>query len=225
MKPIRIFDLTHPLSDETPVHPLDAPVRVERPLSHEKHGMVVSSVRLSSHAGTHMDAPYHMLADGRTLDQYPVSRFIGEAVVLDLRGREAAISGPDLAEAVRAAGGLRAGDFVFVCTGWDTHYGLSDMFAHPYLSKDAARFVADLGATLVGIDTPSVDCSQKVREADGLEAFDLSAHLLLMSADILIVEGLRGLAPLVGRRVRCAVLPLHVLHAEGAPVRAVAWLE
>ena len=60
---------------------------------------------------------------------------------------------------------------------------------------------------------------------DAIDAFDLSAHKALMSADILIVENLRNLGEIAGRRAPCAILPLSVVGVEGAPVRAVAWVE
>ncbi len=101
---MQIFDLTQSLSPETPVHPKDSPVAIRFPVTHEAHGMAVSVLRLSSHAGTHMDAPFDMLPDGATLDAYPVSRFVGPAVVLDVRGRGPLLTPEALAVAAEAAG-------------------------------------------------------------------------------------------------------------------------
>ena len=224
MRIIQVFDLTHRLSTDTPVHPLDTPVHIERPITHRPHRMTVSSLELSSHAGTHMDAPYHILEDGRTLDQYPVSRFLGPAVTLDLREGVGAISRDELVAAAGAAGGLQPGDFALVCTGWDAHYDRAHMFDHRFLSEGAATYLRDQGASLVGVDVPSVDSSAGVGEGAKVNPLDLVAHRALMAADILIVEGLQGLVQILGRRVWFAALPLHVLGAEGAPVRAVAWL-
>ena len=222
---MQVIDLTQPLSPETPVHPKDSPVATHFPVTHEAHGMAVSALRLSSHAGTHMDAPFHMLPQGATLDAYPVSRFVGPAVVLDVRGRGPALQPEDLAVAEEAAGGLRPGDFALLWTGWDEHFGASDWLEHPYLSGAAAVYLRDRGVTLVGADIPSMDSSAGVALNLHLKEMDLSAHLTLLAADILIVENLTGLGRLAGRRAMCAILPLRTVGAEGSPVRAVAWVE
>ncbi len=220
----RVVDLTHPLSAETPVHPKDTPVKVVFPLTHAKHGMALSSLVLSSHAGTHMDAPFHMLPEGKTLDHYDVSRFVGTAVVLDVRGRSGGLSRETVAAAADAAGGLRPGDFALIWAGWDEHFGGASMSAHPYVTGDSAAYLRECGVTLVGVDFPSIDSSAE-GSGKGIDAFDLSAHKALMSADILIVENLRNLGEIAGRRAPCAILPLSVVGVEGAPVRAVAWVE
>lgn len=222
---VHVVDLSHPLSAETPVHPLDAPVSVIFSLSHASHGMALSSLHLSSHAGTHMDAPYHMLPGAKTLDAYPVSRFVGSAVVLDARGETMELTREQIERAVAAAGGLWSGDFALVWTGWDAFFGSPEMKHHPYLTGEAAGFLRDCGVGLVGVDTPSVDSSLPVRPGKGVEALDLSAHRTLMAADILIVENLRGLGEIAGRRVQCVILPLPTVGAEGSPVRAIAWVE
>lgn len=222
---VRIVDLTNPLSAETPVHPLDTPVTISFPLNHAKHDMALSSLRLSSHAGTHMDAPLHMLADGSSLDAYPVSRFVGTAVVLDVRGRGKALTIEIVAEAADAAGGLRPGDFALVWSGWDAHYGASDMYEHPYLTAEAAVYLRDQSVSLVGADFTSMDSSSGTNEGMTLKEMDLSAHKVLMTADILIVENLRGLEQIVGGRTPCVILPLPTVGVEGSPVRAIAWVE
>ncbi len=221
----RVVDLTNPLSAETPVHPLDTRVTVSFPLNHAKHGMALSSLQLSSHAGTHMDAPLHMLVEGASLDMYPVSRFAGTAVVLDVRERGRVLTAEIVAGAATAAGGLRPGDFALVWSGWDTHYGAPDMYEHPYLTAEAAAYLRDQGVSLVGADFTSMDSSLGTGEGMSLKDMDLSAHRTLMAADVLIVENLRGLEQVAGHRCRCAILPLGTVGVEGSPVRAIAWLE
>jgi kynurenine formamidase len=225
----RIVDLTHPVSPDTPMHPLDMTPQVAFALSHQEHGMALSNMHLSAHTGTHMDAPYHMLADGATLGEFPVSRFVGTALTLDVRGRGPVLTRADVADAAEAAGGLQPGDFALVWTGWDAHFEEPERMRHPYLSAEAAAFLRDAGVTLVGSDISSMDSDMAFAEPiagdAGVEAMEFPAHITLMSAGILIVENLRGLEQLAGRRTPCAILPLRAMGTEGSPVRAIAWLE
>ena len=226
----RIVDLTHPVSPETPVHPLDMRPKLAFILSHDKDGMALSNMHLSAHTGTHMDAPYHMLADGATLGEFPVSRFVGTGVVLDVRGRGPALTREDVELATAAAGGLQAGDFALLWTGWDAHFEGPEQLRHPYLTAESAAFLRDAGVTLVGSDGSSMDSDMDFADAQigtgaGAEGMTFPAHLTLMGANVLIVENLRGLGELVGRRVTCAFLPLRAMGTEGSPVRAIAWME
>lgn len=228
----RIVDLTHPVSTETPVHPLDMRPKLAFILSHDKDGMALSNLHLSAHTGTHMDAPYHMLADGATLGEFPVSRFVGTGVVLDVRGRGPALTQEDVELAATAAGGLQPGDFALLWTGWDAHFEGPDQLRHPYLTAESATFLRDAGVTLVGSDGSSMDSDMDFADAAtgagagaGVEDMAFPAHLVLMGANMLIVENLRGLGELSGRRVTCAFLPLRAMGTEGSPVRAIAWVE
>ena len=219
--PTGIVDLTRPLWVGMPVHPDDAPVAVIPRCTYEVEGYAVTTLVLSSHAGTHLDAPYHFIQGGATVDALPVSRLVGEGVVLDLRGRGPAISLDDLDAAITAAGGLGAGDFVLFWTGWDAHFGQEDMWDHPYLSPDAAKRLLVLGVTLLGTDCGGVDA----RGADAVseEEAGHAIHYLLLAADIPIVENLTGLEQLGAGRCVCAFLPLPIVGGDGSPVRAVAW--
>lgn len=200
-----MYDLTHPLSSDTPVYPGDPPVRVDPAATHEADGYRVADVRLNSHAGTHLDAPAHLLADGRTLDDYPLERFVFDARVVDCTGLD-------------AGGTIHAGDLpdpdcdmLLLHTGWDTHWGTARYDDHPHLTSEAARWCADRGYD-VGFDTAGPDPT-------GAESFP--AHRRLLRADSLLLENLTGLAALP-ERVRLSAFPLALADADGAPVRAVA---
>ena len=222
-RPTGVVDLTRPLSAGMPVHPDDAPVAAIPRCTFEVEGYAVTTLVLSSHAGTHLDAPYHFIQGGATVDALPVTRLVGEGVVLDLRGRGPSISVVDLDAAIAAAGGVGAGDFALLWTGWDAHFGQDDMWDHPYLSAEAAKRLLVLGVTLVGTDCGGVDS----RGADAISEEEAGhpIHYLLLAADIPIVENLTGLEQLGAGRCVCALLPLPIVGGDGSPVRAVAWRE
>lgn len=80
---MRIYDLTHALEDATPVYPGDPPVRVKEIFTVERHGFSVRSIAMSTHAGSHMDAPAHFIQGGKGADAVDLKDLMGPAVVLE----------------------------------------------------------------------------------------------------------------------------------------------
>ena len=207
-----IHDLTHELGTAGPVFPGDPEVRIEPwPSTPPWH---VSALRLGSHSGTHIDAPRHVFADGRGLGSYPPSRFIRPGLVLDASGRgETEPLGIEVLAPYREA--IRPGWFVVLRTGWDRCWGEERYLRHPYVGAELGAALIAHRVALVGIDALSVDST-----TDGAS----QAHELLLGADILIVENLRGLDALeAGRPYRFGFVPLALGDVDGAPVRALAW--
>lgn len=201
--PVR--DLSHPLSDATPVYPGDPPVRVAPHATHDADGYRVSTLELGTHAGTHVDAPSHTEPDGHSLDEFPVERFRFDARLVDCRHRGAgeAVTRADLPDT--------DADILVLETGWAAHWGTDRYTHHPYLAPEAAAWCADRGLD-VGVDTFSVDPTP---------AGPVPAHHALLGAGRLVIENLTNLDSLP-ERVRLDALPLAIVDADGAPVRAVA---
>ncbi|HEY6748096.1 MAG TPA: cyclase family protein [Mycobacteriales bacterium] len=129
-------------------------------------GYCVETVSLSTHSGTHLDAPYHYGprpggAPGRTIDAVPLRWCMGEGVLLDLRHKGAGegIDRADVEAELRRIGrDLKPYDIVLVWTGTDRHFetaGYDDM--HPGLRRDATEFLVDSGVRLIGIDAWGLD--------------------------------------------------------------------
>jgi kynurenine formamidase len=217
----RLVDLSHPLSPATPVLPGDQPLVVTPRTTHQTHGYAAQSLLLGTHAGTHLDAPFHMLPGGPTLESIPVSHFAGPTVVLDVRRpAETALDRAALTAADRARrSGDRPLDGCRLCllwTGWDAHFGDEVMVRHPYLTLDGAAWLLESGVQLVGTDAPSLD---------PVLAENFPVHERLMGQGVVLVENLTGLGALGSRPLLCAFLPLPLVGADGSPVRAVAWVE
>jgi kynurenine formamidase len=102
----------------------------ERSRSFEKDGRQASSYFISAHAYTHLDAPLHMIPDGKGIDAYPLDHFIGEAAVLDIpKGKNEAITAEDLERAGKHA---KDGDIVLARTGWlEKTWGKDDVNDSP----------------------------------------------------------------------------------------------
>jgi len=206
-----LVDLSHGIGEGMPSYPGDGPVEVRRVEVDAPWHLL--RLALGTHAGTHIDAARHYVPGGRSIDKYPLERFVLDAWVVHLDATpDAAVSWSAL-EAGLSPSGL-AGAAVLLHTGWDRRWGQPDAVHHPYLSADAARRLVDAGVGLVGTDAFSVDAT-----AGGTE----HAHEALLGADVLIVENLTHLERLEGAGpYRCAFVPLRIEGGDGSPIRAYA---
>jgi arylformamidase len=209
----RLLDLSRRLETGMPVFPGVPPVELA------PAGAVppwqVTRMFLGTHSGTHIDAASHYVPDGRTIDEYPLDRFVLDCHVVHLdAGAEAAISWDDIA--AQLPGDL-SGTGVLLHTGWERFWGTAEAERHPSLSDDAATRLAASGVTLVGTDALNVDATARPTTF---------VHATLLGADILVVENLIGLDELdAGRPYRCAFVPLNVAGGDGSPIRAYAQID
>ncbi|MFD8647611.1 cyclase family protein, partial [Streptomyces mirabilis] len=143
------LDLSVPVVTGMPVYPGDPEVEVSRALRVAEHGVNVLRLHMGSQSGTHVDAPYHVDEAWPTLDDLPLERFAGAAVVADVRGLPArAPITPDLLSP--ALGLLRSGSILLLATGWSRYWGTEDYLAHPWLTSEAAEAVVAAGVLTVG---------------------------------------------------------------------------
>lgn len=212
---MQIFDLTHPLSPDTPVYPgVDPPVFVTG-FTIEEHGFTQKKITMFTHTGTHVDAPSHILPNGKTLDLIPVEKFCGPAVVLDLTklGRSV-IEQEDLAPFEAE---IAQNEFVILLTGWNRLWGKSEFFKNfPVPSLEAAKWLTGFGLKGLGTDAISVDTA---------DSTDFPVHQILLGQEMVIIENLTNLDNLVGKPFFLSVLPLPIETASGCPVRAVAFTD
>lgn len=206
-------DLSHGLTSGDP-YPGDPPATVSPHATMAEDGYRVAELACSTHSGTHIDAPAHLVPDGATLGEFEIGEFRFDARVVDCTefGSRAAIPGAAIPPADDSA------DLLVVHTGWSNHWGEDAYFDHPYLSADAAAACVERGFA-VGLDTPSVDPTPTENVRDE-EPAGHPAHEELLGAGTLILENLTNLGGLPGR-VTVHAYPLPV-DADGAPVRAVA---
>jgi kynurenine formamidase len=213
----RIVDLSHGIDANTPVYPGDPQPSLTPAATIAEDGFNVLHVRMGSQTGTHVDAPYHFLADGARIDELDLTLCGGPAVVADLRGRppRTPIEWADLEP---DAGRLGPGRILILHTGWSQHWGSNTYFDHPYLSADAAERVIAAGVRAIGLDTLNLDETV----LDGPHPSDFAAHHVVLGAGGVIVENLTNLEAVDWDEPLVSVLPLRLVGADGAPVRAVA---
>lgn len=181
----------------------------------QEDGWNARTLKLYSHAGTHMDAPKHFFHNGGTIDAVPLQACIGPARVLDLtflRPRES-ITVEHLQPWTDK---IAAGDRLLFNTGWSAHVRQDDYRTHfPRLSCALAKSLAQRRIALIGIDTPSVADLSNIDELT-------EVHRTLLGAGIVIVEELTNLGQLQHEIVQFIALPLKIEGGDSAPVRAIA---
>ena len=202
------IDVSVPLRSGMAHWPSDPQVRIERTAKLSRGDAAnVSRLSMGSHTGTHMDAPLHFLQGGRGLDELPLSAVIGPARVIGIAERSAITP-----KALRRHR-IRRGERVLLKTRnsarcWRRSAFVKE-FAH--LSQEAARYLAEAGARVVGIDYLSVGGYRK----DGAQV-----HRILLGAGVWIIEGL-NLSAVKPGPYTLICLPLRIARSDGAPARAV----
>ena len=158
----------------------------------------------STHILTHVDPPRHFFADGATLDDVPLDRFLGETVVVNVEGDVVT------SEHVPDASVIAGRNLVFKTRNSSAP---SDTFdeSHVYLDASGATAAVEAGVNLVGIDYIGID-------RFGDEKYP--AHRTLLGANVLILEGL-DLADIEPGEYSLMALPLRIAEGDGSPVRAV----
>ncbi len=204
-----IVDLTMRISERIKVFPGSPQPSFVPWSSFGAHGYDSEAVFMSTHTGTHMDAPSHFAPGKTAIDRVPVARLVSEAVLIKAPKKAGEqIEVKDITEKVGR------GDAVVFATGWEKRYSSRDyMTKNPGLSKQAAKYLARRKVGLVAIDGPSIDPGRDAR---------FTAHNILLPAGVLAVENLCNLDRIKQKRFTLIVAPLKLAGASGSPVRALA---
>ena len=225
---MKIIDLSHTIHDDIQIYPGDPVPSIRRGLTHEKDYCHVDVLTLGSHTGTHIDAPYHFLKKGKKIDEFPVQRFVGDGVQIDLTAKsDRDLIEPGDIEPYESE--IAEGDFVVLRTGRDKYFGTPRYYLHPYLSAEGARLLVKMGISLVGIDAMNVDptyfgsieSDSSAKDVPDEEEYGYPVHDILLGNDILIVENLCNLDKIKTVKGVYSFLPLKLKDSDGSPIRAV----
>jgi kynurenine formamidase len=172
----------------------------------------IGKIEMVANTGTYVDSPFHRFADGIDLSELPLES------LADLEGVVVHATNADQAILAEVFHGLEIrGKAVLVHTGWSRHWRTDRYFeGHPFLTREAAQFLADSGAAFVGIDTYNIDDI-----TDGSRP----AHTILLGNRIPICEHMRGLENLPDSGFRFHAAPVKVKALGTFPVRAYAVLD
>jgi kynurenine formamidase len=222
---LRAVDLSHPLDSHMAGWRGKERARIEVEEVVMEHGVpdiVIAATRIAMvcHAGTHIDAARHFYADGRTIDQYPTTRFVCRAWAVDIP-REA---GHEVsADELRALDpGVEPGDALFLHFGFADRYTTPEYHDHPFLGADATDYLVERGIGMLGVDLVTPDAPPVRRTPD----FDFPVHTRLLSRDILIMENVGpGVKDVLGRSFLLVTPPLRIEDGDASPVAPVALID
>jgi kynurenine formamidase len=212
-----LIDLSHPLEHGQRNFSFDPKISVVTHNTIASIGYNITQISLSTHQGTHLDAPYHFYDDGKTIDQVDLGVFYGPATLVDLApGKGLAPKTLLTLEMFQPfAQSFQPGARIIYRTGWDRMFGQPEFFTEfPTLTLEAARWIASRQIALLGMDTPTPSVDWK------------ECHLILLAkgVEIVIVEGLTHLE-LLPSQFTFVGFPLNIKGRDGAPIRAVAVLD
>ena len=196
---MKIFDVTRSLCSEDIVYPGD---RIPFSRQRDAGNYLISDVDISSHSGTHIDAPSHFLENGISIDEVPLSNLIGRCRVLDVGTAGTTITEDYL------KGKLEGATRILL----RTRFSGSRSFVENYPSLDitAARMLSKKGIRCIGIDSPSVESFR----GDG------AVHREILGHGCSIIEML-DLAAVEEGEYTMAALPLRLRGLDGSPARIV----
>ena len=243
---LRMMELSHVWGHGAPSLPGDPDTVMFRSVKHGQHGVMTHRLKMVMHAGTHMNAPLHLIQGGAGMADVPLECLFGNGVVLDLKKeRWGLVTAADLEAAVPT---IQPGDFVVIVTGW--HHKYSDSLEYfgeaPGLARDGADWLVAKGVRLLGMDTPQIDhplatslgphrggplmnrLTAKYRDETGLDpAIEHpdwnGAHKILLGAGIPTVEQVGGDVDLMlGKRATFHAAPWNWKHGDACPIRLVA---
>lgn len=231
----KLVDLTHPFDDKAIYWPTAKSFTWEKESwGRNAQGDWYTAGRYSAseHGGTHLDAPIHFGEGKQTIDQIPVDKLVGPAVVIDVseavaKNRDYSLTPSDIAAWESKHGQIPAGSIVLVRTGWEKHWG--DKLAYlgtdkpgdtanlhfPGISKEAAIVMGQRKVDAIGLDTPSLDHGPSK---------DFAAHRAFAAANVYGLENVANLDRLPAVGATLIALPMKIKGGTGGPTRILAIL-
>jgi arylformamidase len=180
----------------------------------------IGKIEMVANTGTYLDSPFHRYEDGKDLSELELSSLADlDGVVVRAKSEQQSAKGEESGpiDATVFDGVDVRGKAVLINTGWDAHWRTDEYFeGHPFLTKDAAQFLSDQGAALVGIDSYNIDNTADLTRP---------AHSILLGAGIPIVEHMCNLDQLLDKQFKFFAVPVKVKGMGTFPVRAFASAE
>ncbi|MGL6106737.1 cyclase family protein [Romboutsia sp.] len=205
---MKIFDLTHTLTNDMPVYSKPNGPHIKKVATIEANGYEETFLSMFSHNGTHIDSTKHMDKNGETLDDLDIDKFVGNAILIDVTNKEKI----ELEYLKEYEEKIQNCDFIIFKSGWSEYWGEEKYYEkYPTLTIQAATYIAQTPIKGIGMDMLSVD---------GYDSVDFNIHKILFKGKKLIVENLTNLKALPSEFLFVAT-PLKFNNADGSPVRAI----
>jgi arylformamidase len=210
----KIIDLSHQLNNHISVYPGTANPLFKQVFNIKEHGFAETKINMLSHHGTHMDAPAHMILNGKTLDQFEPEKFFGKACCINCSNIQN--SNIDLNLLKKYEHIIKTADFVLFFTSWSNKWGTEDYYSNfPVLSKEACQWLSNFNLKGIGLDNISLD---------KIDTENFENHYIILGKGMIIIENLTNLDLLENKEFTLSCFPLKFDNADGSPVRAVAFV-
>lgn len=202
---MKIYDLTHKIENNMTAY-CDAEKPNIKPLfSYEKDNFNVTYLGLTSHLGTHLDVPLHLMENGKNICDFPVDAFFGKGMCIYFENLDSI-----------DFDSIKNIDYLLIYTEWAKYWNNEEYFKnYPIISKEVVKKIAESHLKGIGIDCIS---------PDSYDSHKLESHKLILSADKIIVENLCSLENILNKEFYFSCMPLKIA-IDGCPVRAVAIVE
>jgi len=205
-----IVDLTHTLNNNITVYPGTVHPTFEPGNTIKKDSFAELNIKMSTHSGTHIDAPAHIFPNGKSSDKFPIEKFVGKAIVIDCSEKDSI--GLDLLKPLEAR--IKQTHFILFYSGWQEKWNTPNYFDEfPTLTTEAIEWLLNFDLKALGFDTISVD---------KLKSNKLPNHHLLLEKEVLIIENMTNLEKLINTQFELNCIPLKIENSDGSPVRAFA---
>ncbi len=206
---MKYIDLTHTFTPDMPVYPGDPKATLKQVAYIEKDTYNDHKITTHMHVGTHMDAPLHMIKNGKRIDEIDPERFFGNGILIDVRGKNYIDS------SVLKKITIEKDSVILLYTGYGNKYRTDDYFkGYPELKDDFAKRAVALGVKMVGMDMLGPDYDKP-----------WTTHKILLGNNITILENLTNLDQLLGvKNFEVIALPAK-LQTDAAPVRVIARIQ
>ena len=215
---MKLLDLTLTVSENIPTFPGSPQPSFVQDKNIKNDGYNSELLFLSSHTGTHLDAPYHFQEKGEKIHEISLKRLVSSAILVKSRKKgDQPITKTDIQKFEKKHGKIPSGSSIIFWTGWQKMIKNTSYFIrNPGLSTAAAKYLVSKKINLVGTDSPSIDLGKDKR---------FPVHHIFSKNNILIVENLTNLEKIRASKFHFVVLPLKLKGATGSPVRAIAFVE
>ena len=215
---MKVIDLTLTVSEKIPTFPGSPKPHFIEWETIPKDGYNLELLFLSTHTGTHIDAPFHFVKNGKKIHEIAPERLVNEAVLIRIgKNSNRSISKTDIQNFEQKNGRIENGSTVIFHTGWQKNLNKEFYFTkNPGLSVSAAKYLVSKKINMVGIDSPSIDLGTDSK---------FSVHHILAKNNILIVENLANLNKIKSNNFHLITSPLKLKNATGSPIRAFGFVD
>jgi arylformamidase len=208
-----IIDLSQSINSNIKLFPGSPNVSFLKWSKYTIDGYDSEAIFLSTHTGTHMDAPSHFIQEAESIDKLDVNRFVMEDVHL-LKIFKPANQLISVEDIIASRIDIKKNDSIVFATGWEHNYNFdSYIYTNPGLSLEAANYLSNKKINAVAIDGPSIDSGINL---------DFSVHKILLKNNIIIIENLCNLYRINKKSFKLIAIPLKLYQASGSPIRALA---